>query len=130
MIGIDTNVVLRYLVQDDAAQAARATEFFASLTPDAPGFISTVVWAETYWVLTRGYRFDRHTATTQLHNLAMSDEIKPEDGRAVAEATSAVLESGADFADALIASTARRAGAQSVVTFDKAAAKKLGWRQL
>ena len=55
MIGLDTNVVVRHLVQDDPIQSKVATGLFESLTPSEPGFLTTVVLVEIYWVLTRGY---------------------------------------------------------------------------
>ena len=59
MIGLDTNLVVRFLVQDDEAQAALASEVFASLSADHPGFIGSVVLAETSWVLAKAYKASR-----------------------------------------------------------------------
>ena len=130
MIALDTNVLVRFLVGDDEEQAARAAAVLGALTPEAPGFVPTVVWVETFWVLTRTYRVDRRVVAERLAALALADEIRAEDGRAVAEAAAAVLSDDVDFSDALIASAARRAGSHEVVTFDRAASKRLGWRLL
>ncbi|WIY82516.1 type II toxin-antitoxin system VapC family toxin [Propionimicrobium sp. PCR01-08-3] len=129
MIGLDTNIVVRFLTQDDAAQAQRATAVFERLTEIRPGFIATVVWAEVYWVLTRAYGFARLDVVAQLSELSMADEIRAEDPSSVASAIAAAGK-GADFPDALIASVAARAGCDEVVTFDRRASAKLGWRLL
>ena len=56
MIGLDTNVVVRYLTQDDAVQSAKATDLFErGLTEEEPGFVSVVAMVETAWVLERVY---------------------------------------------------------------------------
>ena len=56
MIGLDTNILVRYLTQDDAVQSAKATEILERrLTPKNPGFVSVVVMVETVWVLDRAY---------------------------------------------------------------------------
>ena len=52
MIGLDTNVVVRYLTQDDAVQSAKAIELFErGLSEEQPGFVSVVAMVETAWVL-------------------------------------------------------------------------------
>ncbi len=56
MIGLDTNVLVRFLVQDEPRQAARADSLMAQLSPTSPGYLSTVVLVETYWVLRSAYR--------------------------------------------------------------------------
>lgn len=127
MIALDTNVIVRYLVQDDPDQSSRATSVIDNLSDSAPGLVTTVVWAEVYWVLTRAYGFGRPDVVEQLAALCTADEIRTENSAAVG---SAILQAqrGADFADALIGATATGAGCAEVVTFDKRAAAKLGWR--
>ncbi len=127
MIALDTNVIVRYLTLDDPDQGPRAKAIFDRLTEDEPGFIATVVWAETHWVLTRSYKLATDDVVKRLTALSLSDEIRAEDSAAVASAASAARQ-GADFADALIAAAATRAGCREVVTFDKRASSKLGWR--
>ena len=129
MIGLDSNVMVRYLVEDDPAQTARAKSVIDALTASAPGFIATVTWAEMYWVLTRTYGFTRAEVVDKLASLVESEEIQAENPTAIAAAVSRARQ-GADFADALIDAAARRAGCSQVVTFDKRAASKLGWQSL
>ena len=129
MIGLDTNVVVRFLVADDPVQTPAAQQVFASLSADDPGYVSLVVWAETYWVLTRTYGLTAAEVLTALSELLASDEVvsqaEPEVHRALADAGR-----GADFADALVAQAAHGAGCTDVVTFDCKAAAKLGFRLL
>ena len=126
MIGHDTNVIVRYLTQDDPDQGPVATSIFESLREDDPGHVATVVWAETYWVLSRSYGFPRNEVVDRLAALSLADEIHPEDPAGVATALRSARD-GADFADALIDASATRAGCREVVTFDKRAADRLGW---
>ncbi|MFT4188194.1 MAG: type II toxin-antitoxin system VapC family toxin [Aeromicrobium sp.] len=129
MIALDTNVVVRYLVRDDPDQAARADEVIDTLTPSSPGFVSSIVLVELFWVLTRSYRVAPRAVARHLEEFVGSDDIVAENPSGVRFATAAV-KGGADFADALVAEAARRAGAHETVTFDKRASSKLGFRLL
>ena len=129
MIGLDTNVVVRFLVADDPAQTLAAHKVFASLRADDPGYLSLVVWAETYWVLTRTYGQAPGEVVATLADLLASDEIV---SQADAEVRGALADAadGADLGDALIMRAARSAGCAESVTFDKKTAKRLGFRLL
>jgi len=129
MIGLDTNLVVRFLVQDDEAQAALATEVFASLTSGRPGFVCSVVLAEISWVLSRAYRASREEIASAIEGLLRSEEIVIENTEAAYRAL-AVHQGGnrIDFADALIAETARLAGADETLTFDRRAASESAMR--
>ena len=59
MIGLDTNVLARYIMQDDAAQAKKATKLIESLTPTEPGYVPLVVVVELFWVLSRSYELSQ-----------------------------------------------------------------------
>ena len=129
MIAIDTNVLLRFVTRDDESQWLRASKFMASLSIETPGFITTVSFVEAYWVLTQRLKVGRKLAAEKLSAVALSDEVRCEDDLAVGFALSFAAKGG-DFADALIAATAKRVRCSETVTFDKAAAKALGWRLL
>jgi len=133
MIAVDTNVLLRYLLNDDAAQA----DIAASLIKGADTVLITdVVLAETLWTLSgRKYRLNKDQVAAVVHALFEEPNIRFEDGPAVWMALNDYLESdGADFADALIINKARAvAKAQGgpfsgSYTFDKAAQKLQGAR--
>lgn len=129
MIGLDSNVLVRYLTQDDADQAASANVAVGGLTRDDPGFLGMITLVETYWVLRNSYEFDHATVVDALRALAEADEIVVENAPVVARALVHAA-AGADFADALIAETARAAGCREIVTFDKKASRRLGLRLL
>lgn len=129
LVGIDTNVLLRYLLKDDPDQYAAAAGFLDSLTPEAPGFITQVSLAEVYWVLRRGKRMSRDTCLAVIRALVETEVLEFDDGESVVRALT-LAEDGADFADALIEGTMELFGATETVTFDRSAADRLGWRVL
>jgi len=129
MIGLDTNLVVRFLVQDDAAQAALASEVFSSLSADRPGFIGSVVLAETGWVLARAYKAGREEIAAAVEGLLRSEEIIIENTEAAYRALAVFRDGRAvEFADALIAETARLAGASETLTFDRRATSESAMR--
>lgn len=129
MIGLDTNVLVRYLVQDDPAQSAAATQIIEVLTEDNQGFVSLVTIAELYWVLRRGYRLDESRTAGIVRGLLDSVELEVQEPDAVRRAVSRTTGEG-DFADALIAELGTVAGCRHTVTFDTKASKLPGMRLL
>jgi predicted nucleic-acid-binding protein len=130
LIGIDTNVLVRYLAQDDEHQSPLATRAIEALTADRPGFITTVVLVETVWVLTRAYKMARPQIADIVALLLRSRELVVEQAAAAHLAHATFQATQADFADALIAHGGRLAGCRETVTFDQAAAKDAGMRLL
>lgn len=127
MIGLDTNVVVRYLAQDDDRQSPMATRLFSKLTRENPGFVSSVVLAEVCWVLTRAYRMSRGALSEIIEGLLRSTELKFENAGPAWRALGAFRSgSSVEYADALIAETAALAGADKTVTFDRDAAAEGG----
>lgn len=120
MIGLDTNVVVRHLVHDDPHQSETATRAFQPLTPGEPGFLTTVVLVETYWVLTRGYHLEGSAVLRTLESLVDSGDITTQDVDCVRAALSDARQ-GADFADALIGRACRAHGCTAVLSFDRTA---------
>ncbi len=121
MIGIDTNVLVRYVVRDDAAQAERAKVVFDELSSEHPGFLSVIVLVETYWVLTRSYDFSQHQTIGVLARLADVAELVVQDAALVHKALQQAA-AGADFADSLISQAGLAAGCTATITFDRRAA--------
>lgn len=122
MIGLDSNVLIRYLTQDDVAQAARATRLMErELSERVPGFISLLVLVETCWVLKRIYSATPDEITSVVRNLLDTRQLVIERRASVGRA---LEKSGADnLADALIADAAIEAGCARIVTFDRKAAR-------
>lgn len=124
MIGLHTNVVVRYLAQDDLRQSAAATRVFEkTLTPEKPGFVSVVTVCEIAWVLAECYRADRDRIRTVIEGLLGSKQVQVQSAELVWKALRAWKGSAADFSDALIGELALSEGAAKTLTFDKAAAK-------
>ncbi len=124
MIGIDTNVLVRYLAQDNPAQSARATRLIESeLSERQPGFIGVIVLVETCWVLKRLYGAGVPELRNTVRDLLDARQLVVAQRDAVANALVRLGETSGDLADALILVAAEAAGCERTVTFDKAAAK-------
>lgn len=129
MIGIDTNVLVRYVVRDDETGYALAAAALSTVTSENPGFITQVVLAEFYWVLRAKYGYDRSACLKAIRGLVETDSLEFDDGEGVVRALT-LAESGADFADGLIHGTGELFGVSETVTLDQKAATPLGWRLL
>lgn len=130
MIGLDTNVLVRYFAQDDRAQAALANRTFAHLSKDAPAFISLIVLCELVWVLEDVYAMKKRQLVDILRTLLESDELIFESKPLAWQAFRRFSEAAHDFSDALIGEIGRDAGCMHTLTFDKAAAKTAGFTLL
>jgi len=131
VIGLDTNVVIRFIAQDDEIQSPVATRFISRLSREQPGFISAVVLAEITWVLSRAYKASREDTAKAVEGLLRSAELVVENAEAAYRALAVYQAStSAEFADALIAEIAAIAGARETVSFDRRAAAEIGMRLL
>ena len=126
MIGLDTNVLVRYIMQDDAKQAPQATRFVESLSPEAPGFLPLVAVVELAWVLSSAYDLDRAQLVEAFEGVLRTKELVIERAEVVWKALRAFQSANADFADCLIAHSAASAGGEKTMTFDRGAAKSAG----
>lgn len=123
MIALDTNLLVRYLLNDDAAQAGAARALMAELSLDAPGFVCREVLVELVWVLERAYGFSRDRIASVLEGLYTIPVLQIEAADDVVRAAYEYRRGGAEFADRMIAAAARRAGAATLYTFDRQAAR-------
>ena len=126
MTALDTNVLVRYFVGDDAAQAEAARALVAAMTPEDPGFVCREVMLELAWVLERSYGFNRTTVADALMDLTASDSLVVEEADDVAVAAYRYRQGGADFSDLMILAAARRAGAGPLYTFDRELSRLAG----
>lgn len=126
MIGLDTNVLVRYIMQDDVKQAAKATKLVESLSATAPGFITLVSIVELVWVLSSSYGLGRAQVSQALEVILRSKQLIVDQAEHVARALRAFSAGHADFADCLIERIAASAGCAQTMTFDTAAAKTAG----
>jgi len=131
VVGIDTNVLVRYLAQDDPKQSAVATRFIeGSLSADNPGFVSTITLCEIAWVLADSYRADRKRIRAAVEGLLATKQLVIEHAELVWKALRAWEGVSADFSDALIGQLALAHGADKTVTFDRTAGKLPGFELL
>ena len=128
MTGLDTNVLVRYIMQDDARQSAKATRLMESLTVEAPGFVSMVSVVELGWVLSSSYDLNRAQVAQAFELLLRTQTVVVDRTDDVVRALRLFKAGSADFADCLIACTAASAGCGQTVTFDVGAAKTAGMR--
>lgn len=121
MIGVDTNVWIRFLVEDDPEQCRRATELIeGALARGEDLFLSHLALAEIVWVLTSRYRFARNEVVAALDSLFHAGGIMIENRPAAHNALDAFKSSGGDLADYLMLEVARAEGCRSFATFDQA----------
>jgi predicted nucleic-acid-binding protein len=128
VIGLDTNVLVRFLTLDDARQSPRAAQIIEQqLSADKPGFVSVVVLAELSWVLASRYGQGRAAIVEVMAGLLRLDCLQLEHRREVAAAVAAAAENNADFADALIGAIAADAGCERTLSFDRRAMRLPGF---
>ena len=131
MIGIDTNVLVRYLTQDDAGHSKVATRFIEQvISPDNPGLITGITLCELVWVLSDCYAADQARIQAVIEGLLSSKQLNIESPELVWGALRDWTEFGADFSDALIGRLVLAQGGASTVTFDRAASKLPGFQLL
>ena len=122
MIGLDSNVVVRYLAQGDAVQSAKATQLFEhGLTEEEPGFVSVVTMAETAGVLERIYGLTAGELAAAIERMLEVNVLVVENEQEVFTAMTAVKEGRGSFADALIGALGVKMGCSHTVTFDQKA---------
>lgn len=130
MIGLDTNVLVRYIAQDDPKQSRRATALVNTLSVDEPGCVSTVALVELIWVMQSCYQAAKMEVVAIIHMLLHTQEILVENSEVAIKALKRFEASSADFSDCLIESAAREAGCSKTVTFDRKASKTAGMQLL
>ena len=124
MIGLDTNVLVRFLVADDEAQAARVRSYIErAITGGETLYINRIVLVETVWILTKFYRQPRPAVADTIERILLAAEFEVEEKQLAWEALHEFRRGTADFADALIGAVNRAAGCSTTATFDKEAGK-------
>ena len=128
MIGLDTNVLVRYLTQDDPIQSLKATEIIdRRLTEGNPGFVSIVAMVETVWVLDHAYNLAAHEIAAAVEGMLQADVLVVEYEQEVFTAMIALKEGQGSFADAIIAALGAKAGCSCTLTFDHKALRLPGF---
>jgi predicted nucleic-acid-binding protein len=132
MLGLDTNVLLRYLVQDDPKQSRQATEIVERrLTGQNPGFVSLVSILEVVWVLSSLYKRTRWEIADHIEMILAADTLEVQNEQEVYLAVVALRSGAGTFEDTLIGGIGIWRGCSATLTFDQNAAKRLhGFRLL
>ncbi|HEV2326047.1 MAG TPA: type II toxin-antitoxin system VapC family toxin [Terracidiphilus sp.] len=126
MIGLDTNVLLRYLVQDDPAQSPKAAEVIERrLTKSDPGFVTLVCILEIVWVLGSLYKRSHGQIAGHIEMILAADTLEVQNEQEVYQAVLALRNGSGAFEDALIGALGAWRGCSATLTFDRNAAKRL-----
>ena len=126
MIGLDTNVLVRYIMQDDPKQSPKASKLIESLDDNNPGYITHVCVIELYWVLTSSYELTGEQVTQALEAILRTKQLLVERADQVTRALRVFAAGKADFADCLIERSASGAGCTQTMTCDVGASKHAG----
>lgn len=126
MIGLDTNVLVRFFTEDDPAQLLTVRAFMAQLTVEEPGWVSLITLIELLWVMANKFGQNQNKIAFIVEHLLNSRYIVVQLASEVAEAVQLFKQGKADFADCLIASLAKAEGCKKTVTFDRIAARDAG----
>jgi predicted nucleic-acid-binding protein len=130
MIGLDSNVVLRYVVQDDPVQSPVATRLIEGFDQDSPGFISAVTLMETVWVLQSFYDASRQQIKDVVETLLRARSLVVERSDLFWLALSTYSTGNVDFADCVMDRFGKATGCDYTVTFDRKASTTAGMRLL
>ena len=126
MIALDTNVLLRYLAQDDRVQSPRATGIITRrLSEQEPGFVSLVTILELVWVLKSLYKRSRREVANDVEMILAADTLEVQNEQQVYHAVVALRNGTGSFEDALIGSLGIWRGCSATLTFDEKAAQRL-----
>ncbi len=124
MIGLDTNVLVRYIVRDDLPQTKAATRLIESrCTSDDPGVVGSIVLCEIVWVLDRAYGYDRKAISTVLRRILTAAELQVQESDLAWSALNSYEDGKADFADYMIGVFNQLQDAEATYTFDRNAAE-------
>lgn len=128
MIALDTNVLVRYLVEDDAEQSARAARLIEGAADQGEVlFVTHIVMCEVVWVLQVAYRVSKPDVIATLKNLVRARQLELEDAELVRKALAEFEDGKGDFADYLIRARSAARWCERVATFDKALLKEAGF---
>ena len=131
MIGIDTNVLVRYITQDDENQATIATEFIENYCSSGNKiFINHIVICELVWVLKKCYKISKPKTITIIEYILKISQFSIENPQIIWQALSDYKKGPADFADYVVSRTNKFHNCDETVTFDQKAGKSKGFALL
>jgi predicted nucleic-acid-binding protein len=128
MIGLDTNVLVRHIMQDDPVQSPKATRIIErKLSEDLPGFISLATMLETAWVLENAFGLSKKQLALAIERMLQTSTFVIQNEREVHTAMMIFERGQGSFDDALIGALGLWAGCTSTLTFDKKASRLHGF---
>ncbi|HUW98347.1 MAG TPA: type II toxin-antitoxin system VapC family toxin [Acidiferrobacter sp.] len=128
MLGIDTNVLVRFLVRDDEAQFEKARRLIKhEVSAGRRVFVSQLVIMETEWVLRSRYAVPKSQVIAALSGLLDAADVQIEDEPTIEQTLFTWKDTAADFADCLIGAKNRRLGCQATASFDSKASRLPGF---
>jgi len=123
MIALDTNVLVRFLTQDDDAQFQVAAGLIEVCTRDVPGYVCREVMIELVWVLERAYKYSREEIAEALLSIVTASQLSVENAQDIASVVNLYRKEGYDFADLMIRQAAQRTENRVLKTFDQKLAR-------
>ena len=129
-IGLDTNVLLRFAIDDDEVQAKAIRRLLGELKSGDVFYVNLAVLLEAVWTLRRFYRYSREQCLIFVEGLLEQRAIELDDHEVIGHALLDSRDTGSDFADAVIAQLNRHAGCELTFTFDKGAARSVPGMEL
>jgi predicted nucleic-acid-binding protein len=123
MIGLDTNILLRFVLDDDSVQSPKARAILQNLTPENQGVVNSIVLAEFAWTLRKGHGYTKSEIVGAIRNMLRSRSYFFPDRNAIADALILCDEAGMSLTDALLGHINRAAGCLATLTFDQKAGK-------
>jgi predicted nucleic-acid-binding protein len=129
MIGLDTNILIRFLTQDDARQSPIANRIIEQgLTRARPGFINVVTIVEIAWVIESSFDLDRDERAALIDAILRLENVVVQHRNHVLRALDEMRTGGADFSDVLVGALCADAGCETTLTFDKRASRLPGFK--
>jgi len=123
MIALDTNVLVRFLTQDDDTQFQVAADLIEGCTRDVPGYVCREVMIELVWVLERAYKYSREEIADALLRIVTASQLSVENAQDIASIVNLYRDEGYDFADLMIRQAAQRTESRILKTFDQKLAR-------
>ena len=129
MIGVDTNILVRYFTQDNSEQAQIVEEIIEryATSPNSL-FINNIVICELIWVLDKGYKYSKETIIAVIKQMLSTEELAFENQKSLWLALNQYSNNKLDFSDALIGELNKEFGCLETLTFDQTAIKNANFK--
>jgi predicted nucleic-acid-binding protein len=131
LIGIDTNILVRYITQDDKIQSEIATKFIENYCSNGNKiFINHLVICELVWVLKKCYKLSKPKTINIIQHILQISQFSIENPQIIWQTLTDYKKGSADFADYVVGRTNIYNNCEETITFDKKASKSKGFSLL